>query len=97
MRCFSFRVLVPQLAIRARVIFQRARMSSTRECKLALGLYHTLNLCSCFKVPSRSAKTRRMRDQQCYRANADKYKEAAREAYESSTERNFKGGGQKGS
>ena len=34
-----------------------------------------------------SAKTRRMHDQQCYRANADKYKEAAREAYESSTER----------
>ena len=32
-----------------------------------------------------------MRDQQCYRANADKYKEDAREAYESSAERNFKG------
>ena len=37
-----------------------------------------------------------MRDQQRYRANADKYKEAAREAYESSAERNFKWGGQKG-
>ena len=48
-------------------------------------------------MPSRSAKTRRMRDQQRYRANADKYKEAAREAYESSAERSFKGGGQKGS
>ena len=46
-------------------------------------------------MPSRSAKTRKMRDQQRYRANADKYKEAAREAYESSTERNFKGGGRK--
>ena len=31
-----------------------------------------------------------MRDQQCYRGNADKYKEAARKAYESSIERNFK-------
>ena len=48
-------------------------------------------------MPSRLAKTRRMRDQQRYRANADKYEEAAREAYESSAERNFKGGGQKGS
>ena len=47
-------------------------------------------------MPSRSAKTQRMCDQQCYRANADKYKEAAMEAYESSAERNFKGGGQKG-
>ena len=37
-------------------------------------------------MPSRSAKMRRMRDQQRYRANADKYKEAAREAYESSAE-----------
>ena len=48
-------------------------------------------------MPSQSAKMQRMHDTQCYRANADKYKVAAREAYESSAERNFKGGGQKGS
>ena len=65
--------------------------------KLLAIYFITLNLCSCFKMPSRSAKTRRMHDRKRYRANADKYKEAAREAYESSTERNFKGGGQKGS
>ena len=46
-------------------------------------------------MPSRSAKARKIRDQQRYRANADKYKEAVREAYESSAEKNFKGGGQK--
>ena len=65
--------------------------------KLLFTLLATLNLCSCFKMPSRSAKMRRMHDQQRYRANADKCKEAAREAYESSAERNFKGGRQKGS
>ena len=43
-----------------------------------------------FEMPLRSAKMRRMRDQQHYRANADKCKDAAREAYESNTERKKK-------
>ena len=62
--------------------------------KLLFSYFITLNLCSCLNAIA--VRMQRIRDQQHYKTNADKYKEAAREPYESSTEKTFKGGGQKG-